>query len=137
MDDFAYANIPTPDVCSTCHETQVEQFSKGKHAMAWTAMKAMPTIHHQPTALIEGMKGCGWCHKIGLKSETEIAQILQADAVVYQDLEDLITIGRKMNPQITRFETSIFDGKYVTSGVNASYLTHLAQARKDSVKITT
>jgi len=75
--DFSQANIPTPEVCATCHETQVEQFNKGKHAIAWAAMKAMPTIHHQPTALIEGMKGCGGCHKIGLKSEEEIAKLKQ------------------------------------------------------------
>ncbi len=73
--DYAYATIPTPQTCATCHETQVEQYSRGKHALAWTAMKAMPTIHHQPTALIDGMKGCGGCHKIGLKSEQEITQL--------------------------------------------------------------
>jgi len=73
--DFAYAAIPTPETCSTCHSIQVEQFSKGKHALAWTVMKAMPTIHHQPMALIDGMKGCGGCHKIGLKDEGEIARL--------------------------------------------------------------
>ena len=31
-DDFAYAQIPTPDICADCHESQVEQFKKGKHA---------------------------------------------------------------------------------------------------------
>jgi hydroxylamine dehydrogenase len=38
-------------------------------------MKAMPTIHMQPMALIDGMKGCGSCHKIGLKTEEEIKQL--------------------------------------------------------------
>jgi hypothetical protein len=66
--DAAKAKIPTPETCAPCHQTQVEQFSHGKHAMAWTAMKAMPTFHYQPMALTEGMKGCGACHKIGLKS---------------------------------------------------------------------
>jgi hypothetical protein len=37
-------------------------------------MKAMPTIHAQPVALTEGMKGCGGCHKIGLKTEAEIQE---------------------------------------------------------------
>ena len=67
--------IPTPETCKTCHETQVEQFSKGKHAFAWAAMYAMPTIHMQPMVLIEGMKGCGSCHKIGLKTAEEIKQL--------------------------------------------------------------
>jgi hydroxylamine dehydrogenase len=76
--DFPKALIPTPDTCATCHEERVAQFKKGKHAAAWTVMNAMPTIHWQPMALIEGQKGCGGCHKIGLKTEAEIKQ-LKAD----------------------------------------------------------
>jgi len=64
--------IPTAETCANCHDTQVEQFKKGKHALAWAAMKAMPTTHMQPVALTEGMKGCGGCHKIGIKTEEEI-----------------------------------------------------------------
>jgi hypothetical protein len=73
--DFSKAKIPTPETCSTCHAQQTEQFKKGKHAMAWVAMKAMPTFHMQPMAMIDGMKGCGGCHKIGLKSEDEIKKL--------------------------------------------------------------
>ena len=73
--DIAYVKIPTPETCADCHETQVTQFSKGKHALAWVAMKAMPTFHHQPSAMIDGMKGCGGCHKIGTKDEKEITRL--------------------------------------------------------------
>jgi hypothetical protein len=73
--DVANVIIPTPETCGTCHETRVQQFTKGKHAAAWAAMKAMPTAHWQPMALMEGMKGCGGCHKIGLKTEDEIRQL--------------------------------------------------------------
>jgi cytochrome c553 len=73
--DAAKAKIPTPDTCGACHEARVKQFKTGKHAAAWAAMKAMPTIHWQPMELIEGMKGCGGCHKIGLKSETDIREL--------------------------------------------------------------
>ena len=73
--DVSYVKIPTPQTCAECHETQVTQYSKGKHALAWTAMKAMPTFHNQPAALIDGMKGCGGCHKIGLKDEAEIERL--------------------------------------------------------------
>ncbi|NWG26899.1 MAG: cytochrome C [Ignavibacteriaceae bacterium] len=68
-------SLPTPQTCQTCHETQVEQYSKGKHAIGWASMKAMPTFHMQPMALTEGMKGCGSCHKIGLKSDDEIKKL--------------------------------------------------------------
>ena len=71
-EDFLLTKIPTPDTCATCHEEKVAQFKRGKHAYAWAAMKAMPTIHWQPMAMTEGMKGCGGCHKLGLKTEAEI-----------------------------------------------------------------
>ena len=73
--DVAKVKIPTPDTCATCHEARVKQFKGGKHALAWAAMKAMPTFHRQPVALTEEMKGCGGCHKIGLKSEADIREI--------------------------------------------------------------
>jgi len=56
--DVAKAQIPTPETCGNCHEATVKQFKTGKHAAAWAAMEAMPTIHWQPMALTEGMKGC-------------------------------------------------------------------------------
>ena len=71
-DNVADVQIPTPDTCAACHAAQVEQYKAGKHALAWAAMKAMPTMHWQPSALTEGMKGCGGCHKIGVKNEEEI-----------------------------------------------------------------
>src|SRR5688572_2103180 len=76
------ARIPTPETCAQCHEERVEQFKKGKHALAWVAMKAMPMAHAQPVALMDGMKGCGGCHKIGLKSEDEL-KALRKDGAGY------------------------------------------------------
>jgi hypothetical protein len=76
--DFAAAEIPTPDTCAQCHDDKVSQFKKGKHAFAWAAMKAMPSAHAQPVALMEGMKGCGGCHKLGLKSEADLADLRKA-----------------------------------------------------------
>jgi len=67
--------LPNHETCSSCHDTQVQQFLKGKHALAWTAYKAMPTTHQLPAQLTEGMKGCGGCHKIGIKSEEDLKMI--------------------------------------------------------------
>jgi hypothetical protein len=75
--DVSKVKIPTPDTCAQCHQTQVDQYKKGKHSLAWAAMKAMPTIHWQPMAMIEGEKGCGGCHKIGMKSPAELAELSQ------------------------------------------------------------
>ena len=73
--DFAKAEIPVPDTCATCHETQVEQFKGGKHALAWSVMEGMPTTHWLPMAMTTGKKGCGGCHKIGLKTEEELKDL--------------------------------------------------------------
>lgn len=73
--DVSNIQIPTPETCAACHDERVEQFKAGKHTAAWAAMKAMPTAHWQPMALMEGMKGCGGCHKIGLKTEEEIKEL--------------------------------------------------------------
>jgi hypothetical protein len=78
--DVDKVQIPTPETCADCHEEKVEQFKAGKHAAAWAAMKAMPTAHWQPIALMEGMKGCGACHKIGLKTEAEIQELKKTGA---------------------------------------------------------
>ena len=75
MNDVEKVELPTPETCGVCHDTQVEQFKKGKHSLAWVALTAMPTFHMQPMAMTEGMKGCGGCHKIGLKSAEEIKNL--------------------------------------------------------------
>jgi hydroxylamine dehydrogenase len=73
--DVAKVQIPSPDTCAACHEEKVKQYKAGKHALAWAAMKAMPTMHWQPSILTDGMKGCGGCHKVGLKTDAEIKDI--------------------------------------------------------------
>ena len=63
--DVAKAKIPTRHL-RPLHSARVRQYKKGKHAVAWTAMKAMPTMHWQPSILTDGMKG-GGCHKIRIE----------------------------------------------------------------------
>jgi predicted CXXCH cytochrome family protein len=78
--DVANVRTQKPEVCAACHEKQVAQFTKGKHAYAWAAQWAMPTAHWQPMALMEGKKGCGGCHKIGLKTDEEIKGLKEKGA---------------------------------------------------------
>jgi hydroxylamine dehydrogenase len=70
--DVANVRTQNQEVCAACHEKQVTQFKGGKHAYAWAAQWAMPTAHWQPMALMEGRKGCGGCHRIGLKTDEDI-----------------------------------------------------------------
>jgi hypothetical protein len=73
--DVAKVTFPTPKTCGACHQDRVDQFMKGKHSAAWLALKAMPTTHMLPMALVDGMKGCGGCHKVGVKTDEEIATL--------------------------------------------------------------
>ena len=74
-DDVDRVLTVTVDTCGGCHKERAEQFKRGKHAFAWASLKAMPTTHWKPMELIDGMKGCGGCHKLGIKSEKEILRI--------------------------------------------------------------
>ncbi len=76
LKDIEKLKMPTPETCANCHEERVKEFKKGKHALGWIAMKAMPMVIHQPIQVAgeKGFKGCSGCHKIGLKSEEEIKE---------------------------------------------------------------
>ncbi|MBI6548665.1 amidophosphoribosyltransferase [Xenorhabdus lircayensis] len=61
----------------------------------------------------------------------EIRQIIGADALIYQDLHDLVQAVREENPDIEKFECSVFDGIYVTKDIDQTYLDYLENLRKD------
>ena len=63
------------------------------------------------------------------RSDEEIRREIGADALIYQDLEALKAAVRSVNPAITQFDTSCFDGKYITGDVSADYLESVEQAR--------
>ena len=64
----------------------------------------------------------------------EICKDIGADWLIYQDLEDLIAASAEGNPEIKRFECSVFDGCYVTKDIDDDYLLKLDEARNDSAK---
>ena len=68
------------------------------------------------------------------RSEEQIAEFIGADWLIYQNLEDLIESAQAGNPEIEKFETSVFDGKYICGSVTKDYLTNLESDRKDSSK---
>ncbi|BAP55593.1 amidophosphoribosyltransferase [Thioploca ingrica] len=69
------------------------------------------------------------------RTTEEIADIIGADWLVYQDLEDLLAGARKGNKNIKHFDTSCFTGHYVTGDVDQSYLEQLAFRRNDTAKM--
>ena len=54
--------------------------------------------------------------------------------MVYQDLEDLEACAREGNPDISVFESSVFNGEYVTGDIDTGYLADLSQHRSDAAK---
>jgi amidophosphoribosyltransferase len=61
----------------------------------------------------------------------QIAEVIGADAVFYQELPDLIEDIRSCNPAIKTFDASCFDGVYITGGVSAEYLANIEGSRND------
>ena len=68
------------------------------------------------------------------RSIEQLEKMLGADKLIYQDLSDLIEAVRVGNPKLTRFDTSVFTGEYVTQDVSADYLSQLELFRSDAAK---
>jgi amidophosphoribosyltransferase len=68
------------------------------------------------------------------RSEEEIAEAIEADWLIYQDLDDLIEAAREGNPDIKQFDTSCFTGEYVTGSVSDDYLEQISTLRNDAAK---
>lgn len=68
------------------------------------------------------------------RSEQEICAEIGADKLIYQSLDDLIDCAREGNPHISAFDTSVFNGHYVTGDVDEQYLQALENQRSDSAK---
>lgn len=64
------------------------------------------------------------------RSEAQICQAIGADGLVYQDLEDMKQAVRDINPQLSQFDTSCFDGVYVTGDIDQAYLERLRVRRQ-------
>lgn len=64
----------------------------------------------------------------------EICKEIGADGLIYQSLPDLIDAVKQENPEISQFETSVFDGNYVTKDIDQDYLNRLDANRNDDMK---
>jgi phosphoribosylformylglycinamidine cyclo-ligase len=53
------------------------------------------------------------------RSDSEVAELIGADLLVYQDLRELISSVQQLNPEKLSFgfDASVFDGKYITGDV--------------------
>jgi len=70
------------------------------------------------------------------RDDQQIAEEIGADWLVYQDLEDLIKAVQRGNKMVQNFDTSCFNGEYVTGDITPEYLQALENRRNDSAKNT-
>jgi hydroxylamine dehydrogenase len=63
--------LPDESLCARCHKKQFDSFAKGKHNFGWTSMNALPITHVEPDELMDGGRGCGGCHNMGIKTEAQ------------------------------------------------------------------
>ena len=68
------------------------------------------------------------------RSAEEVAELIGADWLVYQDLDDLKEAVGGGKVKIAEFDCAVFDGKYVTGDVDEAYLQRIDQARNDVTK---
>jgi len=65
------------------------------------------------------------------RTEEEIAELIGADWLVYQDLEDLLACSQEGNEAIEDFECSVFDGCYKAGRIDEKYLNTIEAARSE------
>ena len=63
-----------------------------------------------------------------------MCQLIGADKLIYQDLEDLVSACQEGNPEIERFDCSVFNGEYLAGNIDAQYLSELEARRNDGAK---
>ena len=63
------------------------------------------------------------------RSDEEIAREIGCDALVYQDLDAMVEAVRAGNPAIQDFDTSCFDGRYITGDITPEYLQYVEAIR--------
>ncbi len=69
------------------------------------------------------------------RSVEQVREIIGADKLIYQDLDDLINAVQKRDKsEVKRFDTSVFDGDYITGDVSDHYLEQLELLRSDGAK---
>ena len=68
------------------------------------------------------------------KTEEEVAKLIGADCLIYQDLNELIDSVKAGNSKIKNFDCAVFDGHYVTGDISDKYLKKLDIKRNDSTK---
>jgi amidophosphoribosyltransferase len=65
-------------------------------------------------------------------SEEEVAKMIGADWLLYQDIDDLVRACQHHDSHVQAFDTSCFSGEYVTGDITPEYLARLESERSDA-----
>src|SRR3546814_5128396 len=71
------------------------------------------------------------------RTTEEVAELIGADWLIYQDLEDLVDAVGGGKVKIDNFDCAVFDGNYITGDIDEAYLHKIEQARNDLSKVKT
>ena len=64
----------------------------------------------------------------------EINATIGSDRLFYQTLDDLIEVTQQPSSSVVQFDTSCFNGEYITGDIGPDYLQKLEDARNDTAK---
>jgi amidophosphoribosyltransferase len=64
----------------------------------------------------------------------EVCELIGADWLVFQDLDDLVQCSLDGNPDVAGFDCSVFNGEYVTGDVDQNYLDRVESLRNDEAQ---
>ena len=68
------------------------------------------------------------------RTDEEVAELIGADKLIFQELGDLKKAVSSLNPAIKDFDCSVFDGRYVTGNIDQQYLDDLAARRNETTR---
>jgi len=68
------------------------------------------------------------------RNAQQICEVIGADKLIYLDLEDLVKAAHKGNKEITEFDTSCFNGEYITGDIDDNYLEMINELRNDNAR---
>ncbi|MGI9251240.1 MAG: amidophosphoribosyltransferase [Pseudohongiellaceae bacterium] len=111
---------------------QIIQMAREAGAKSVYFASAAPAVRH-PNVYGIDMPAASELIAAG-KTDKQVQKLIGADWLIYQELTDLIATATEGNPDITRFECSVFDGEYITGDVDELYLKRLENMRNDAAK---
>ena len=68
------------------------------------------------------------------RTDDEVGELIGADWLVYQDLDDLVKCSHDGNPEADGFDCSVFNGEYITGDVDQNYLDRVESLRNDEAQ---